>query len=103
MIATQDLNNLGQNFMSLGPRRQIALGVVGALLMAGVGLLAYGISAAPMKMLYTGLLKTEVSSIAGVLSQAGIKFDKTPAIQKARNAEYRNDSDSVRVSQVLAY
>ena len=72
MIARQDLNRLGENLMTLGPRRQVALGLVGLLLMSAVGLLAYGISAAPMKMLYTGLLKTEVSSIAAVLTQAGI-------------------------------
>ena len=98
MIATQDLNNLGQNFMSLGPRRQIALGVVGALLMAGVGLLAYGISAAPMKMLYTGLLKTEVSSIAGVLSQAGIKFD----VNSKGDSVLVKPGDTARARMLLA-
>ncbi len=75
MIAMDDLNKLGQNLSSLGPRRQLALGLVGLLLLGVVGLMAYGISTSPMKMLYTGLLKTEVSSIASVLTQSGIKFD----------------------------
>ena len=63
------------NLTALGPRRLGALGLVGLLVVALVGLGSYYLSRPDMETLYSGLDRTDVTRIGAALTEAGIPFD----------------------------
>ncbi|UIJ72884.1 flagellar basal-body MS-ring/collar protein FliF [Aurantimonas sp. HBX-1] len=67
----QVLANLG----ALGPRKLGALGLIGVLVVALVGLGSYYLSRPDMETLYSGLDRTDVTRIGAALTEAAIPFD----------------------------
>jgi len=66
---------LFSSLSSLGPRKLSALGLVGFLVVALVGLGSYYLSRPDMETLYSGLDRTDVTRIGAALTEAGISFD----------------------------
>ncbi|HDZ75584.1 MAG TPA: flagellar M-ring protein FliF [Aurantimonas coralicida] len=66
---------LFSSLSSLGPRKLSALGLVGFLVIALVGLGSYYLSRPDMETLYSGLDRTDVTRIGAALTEAGISFD----------------------------
>ncbi|GJD80666.1 flagellar M-ring protein [Methylobacterium gregans] len=75
MSGREQAERLWSNIIELGPRRLIALGLVGLLVFVGVGLGAYYLSRPAQEPLYTGLSREDVGRIGGVLKDNGIPFD----------------------------
>jgi flagellar M-ring protein FliF len=69
------LEKLWQNVLELGPRRLIALGLVGLTVFLAVGLGAYYLSRPLRETLYSGLSRDDVSRMGAALKDAGIPFD----------------------------
>lgn len=69
------LEKLWHNILELGPRRLIALGLVGLTVFLAVGLGAYYLSRPLRETLYSGLSRDDVSRMGSVLKDAGIPFD----------------------------
>ncbi|NDV85739.1 flagellar M-ring protein FliF [Aurantimonas aggregata] len=67
----QLLANLG----ALGPKKLGALGLIGVLVVALVGLGSYFLSRPDMETLYSGLDRTDVTRIGAALTEAAIPFD----------------------------
>jgi flagellar M-ring protein FliF len=63
------------NLAALGPRKLGALGLIGALVIALVGLGSYYLSRPDMETLYSGLDRTDVTRIGAALTEAAIPFD----------------------------
>ena len=63
------------NLSGLGVRKLSALGLVGLLVLAVVGLGSYYLSRPDMEVLYSGLDRTDVTRIGAALTEAGIAFD----------------------------
>ncbi|MBO0903578.1 flagellar basal-body MS-ring/collar protein FliF [Jiella sonneratiae] len=63
------------NLSGLGARKLSALGLVGLLVVALVGLGSYYLSRPDMEVLYSGLDRTDVTRIGAALTEAGIPFD----------------------------
>ncbi|MCQ8780926.1 flagellar basal-body MS-ring/collar protein FliF [Mangrovibrevibacter kandeliae] len=63
------------NLSALGPRKLAALGIIGALVVAIIGLGAYYLSRPDMETLYSGLERADVTQIGAALTEAGIPFD----------------------------
>lgn len=68
-------HQLFSSLSSLGPRKLSALGLVGFLVVALVGLGSYYLSRPDMETLYSGLDRTDVTRIGAALTEAGISFD----------------------------
>ncbi|SDN41420.1 flagellar M-ring protein FliF [Methylobacterium phyllostachyos] len=66
---------LWQNILELGPRRLIALGLVGLTVFLAVGLGAYYLSRPLRETLYAGLNRDDVTRMGAALKEAGIPFD----------------------------
>src|SRR6478735_12227632 len=75
MPGREHLEKLWHNILELGPRRLIALGLVGLTVFLAVGLGAYYLSRPLRETLYTGLSRDDVSRMGSVLKDAGIPFD----------------------------
>jgi flagellar M-ring protein FliF len=75
MPGREHLEKLWTNILELGPRRLIALGLVGLTVFLTVGLGAYYLSRPLREPIYTGLSRDDVSRMAAVLKDAGIPFD----------------------------
>jgi flagellar M-ring protein FliF len=75
MTVREHAERLWANLLHLGPRRLIALAVVGLTVFAVVGLGGYYMSRPALEILYTGLDRQDVSRIASVLKEANIPFD----------------------------
>ncbi|SFJ50956.1 flagellar basal-body MS-ring/collar protein FliF [Methylobacterium brachiatum] len=75
MPGREHLEKLWTNILELGPRRLIALGLVGLTVFLTVGLGAYYLSRPLREPLYTGLSRDDVSRMAAVLKDAGVPFD----------------------------
>ena len=86
-VAQQLLNNL----MQLGPRRLMALGLIGFTVLVTVVGGAYYLSRPEFEPLYTGLSREDVTRIGAALRESNIAFDANPA----------GDSVSVRPSQTM--
>ncbi|MCJ2101062.1 flagellar basal-body MS-ring/collar protein FliF [Methylobacterium sp. E-046] len=69
------LEKLWQNILELGPRRLIALGLVGLTVFFAVGLGAYYLSRPLRETLYAGLSRDDVTRMGAALKEAGISFD----------------------------
>nr|WP_321454773.1 flagellar basal-body MS-ring/collar protein FliF [uncultured Cohaesibacter sp.] len=63
------------NLKELGPRRLIALGLIGLMTLMVVGGGAYFLSKPQMTVLYSGLDREDITRIGSSLRDAGIKFD----------------------------
>ncbi|MBO0661249.1 flagellar M-ring protein FliF [Jiella sp. MQZ9-1] len=63
------------NLSGLGTRKLAALGLIGFLVVALVGLGSYFLSRPDMEVLYSGLDRTDVTRIGAALTEAGIPFD----------------------------
>lgn len=75
MPTSQQLSQLVQNILSLGPRRISVLAAIGVAVMAAVGAAAYYLGRPAMQPIYTGLSAQDVSLITAALSEAGVPFD----------------------------
>ncbi|MBE7200711.1 MAG: flagellar M-ring protein FliF [Parafilimonas terrae] len=75
MPGREHLQKLWTNILDLGPRRLIALGLVGLTVFLAVGLGAYYLSRPLRETLYSGLSRDDVSRMGAALKDAGIPFD----------------------------
>jgi flagellar M-ring protein FliF len=75
MPGREHLQKLWSNILDLGPRRLIALGLVGLTVFLAVGLGAYYLSRPLRETLYSGLSRDDVSRMGAALKDAGIPFD----------------------------
>jgi flagellar M-ring protein FliF len=71
----QNLEVLKANLLSLGVRKLLALGVIGAVTTLLVAAVGYYASRSDVEPLYVGLTQTDVSRMGSVLRAAGISFD----------------------------
>jgi flagellar M-ring protein FliF len=74
----EQLKQLRNNLLALGPRRLAALGLVGLVVFAAVGLGSYYLSRPSYAPLYSGLDSQDVARIGAALQESGIPFDVTP-------------------------
>jgi len=75
MTGREHAERLWANLLNLGPRRLIALAVLGLTVFAAVGLGGYYMSRPTQEVLYAGLDRQDVSRIASALKEANIPFD----------------------------
>ncbi|MEW6258222.1 MAG: flagellar basal-body MS-ring/collar protein FliF [Pseudomonadota bacterium] len=75
MIGREQLNLLLANLQALGARRLLALGVIGVVVIAMIGLGAYYLSQPERETLYANLTREDVGRIGSALKDAGIPFD----------------------------
>lgn len=78
MDFAQLLQQLWQNLSGLGPRRLVALGVVGLTLFATIAIGSYALSKSEFQPLYVGLTAQDASRMSAVLTELGIPFDVSP-------------------------
>lgn len=75
MISSDQIKSIARNFADLGGRRQLALGLIFALVVGSVVAIGYLFSKPSLQTLYTGLIKTDVAGIGTVLSQSGVPYE----------------------------
>ncbi|QTL04330.1 flagellar M-ring protein FliF [Aquabacter sp. L1I39] len=75
MIGRMQLEAILANLRNLGARRLIALGLIGATVVAAIALGAYYLSQPERETLYANLNREDVGRIGGALKDAGISFD----------------------------
>lgn len=75
MNGREQLNLLLANLQALGARRLLALGVIGVVVIAMIGLGAYYLSQPERETLYANLTREDVGRIGSALKDAGIPFD----------------------------
>lgn len=75
MTGREHAERLWANLLNLGPRRLIALAIVGLTVFAATGLGGYYMSRPAQEVLYSGLDRQDISRIATVLKEANISFD----------------------------
>ena len=92
MLSRAQLQQLLNNLLELGPRRLMALGLIGFSVLVTVVGGAYYLSRPEFETLYTGLSREDVSRIGGALREQSIAFDVSAA----------GDAVSVRPSQTDA-
>jgi len=78
MDFAQLLQQLWQTLSGLGPRRLIALAVVGLTLFATIAIGSYVLSKSEYQPLYVGLTAQDASRMSAVLTELGIPFDVSP-------------------------
>jgi flagellar M-ring protein FliF len=79
MINREGAEKLWQNLLDLGPRRLIALAVIGTAVFLAIAGGAYYLSRPELDVLYTGLSRDDVGRIAVVLRDSNINFDVNSA------------------------
>lgn len=79
MVNREHAQKLWNNLLELGPRRLVALGVIGVIVFVGVGVGAFYLSRPAHEMLYSGLNRDDVGRMSVVLREAGIPFDLNAA------------------------
>ena len=89
MLSRAQLQQLLNNLLELGPRRLMALGLIGFAVLVTVVGGAYYLSRPEFESLYTGLSREDVTRIGTVLREQNIAFDISAA----------GDAVSVRPSQ----
>ncbi len=75
MIGREQLERLWANLLALGPKRLMAMAIIGATVFAGVGATSYLLSRPELETLYTGLSPQDATRIGAALGEAGIHFD----------------------------
>lgn len=98
MISKQRFEHIGANLLKLGARRLAALGIVGIVVMACVGLAAAYLSRPVMQPIYTGLSSQDVARIAEALAEAGVPFD----VNEQRSSVLVPFGQAVRARSLLA-
>ncbi|PTW60156.1 flagellar M-ring protein FliF [Breoghania corrubedonensis] len=98
MPGREHAEKLWSNLLELGPKRLIALALIGLATMMTVGFGAYYLSRPEMVMLYTGLEGEDVSRIGAALQDAGIPYD----INAEGTAVLVNHSATARARMLLA-
>ena len=91
MLSRAQLRQLLNNLLELGPRRLMALGLIGFSVLVTVVGGAYYLSRPEFETLYTGLSREDVSRIGAALREQSITFDVSAA----------GDAVSVRPSQTM--
>jgi flagellar M-ring protein FliF len=91
MLSRAQLRQLLNNLLELGPRRLMALGLIGFSVLVTVVGGAYYLSRPEFETLYTGLSREDVSRIGAALREQSIAFDVSAA----------GDAVSVRPSQTM--
>jgi flagellar M-ring protein FliF len=79
MINREHALKLWQNLLDLGPRRLIALAVIGMAVFLAIGGGAFYLSRPEVEVLYSGLSREDVGRIATVLHDNNIHFDVNAA------------------------
>ena len=75
MIGREQLERLWANLLALGPKRLMAMAIIGATVFVGVGATSYLLSRPELETLYTGLSPQDATRIGAALGEAGIHFD----------------------------
>jgi len=75
MFGLEQLERLWSNLLALGPRRLVALAIVGVAVFGAVGFGSYYWSRSDFETLYGGLNGNDVTRIGAALREAGIAFD----------------------------
>lgn len=75
MTSSDQIKSIARNFADLGGQRQVALGLIFALVVGSVVAIGYLFSKPSLQTLYTGLIKTDVAGIGTVLSQSGVPYE----------------------------
>ncbi len=75
MTGREHAERLWANLLNLGPRRLIALAIVGLTVFAATGLGGYYMSRPAEEILYAGLDRQDISRIATVLKESNIAFN----------------------------
>jgi flagellar M-ring protein FliF len=91
MLSRAQVQHLLNNLLQLGPRRLMALGLIGFAVLVTVVGGAYYLSRPEFEPLYTGLGREDVTRIGATLRDSNITFDVSAA----------GDSVSVRPSQTM--
>jgi flagellar M-ring protein FliF len=91
MLSRAQVQHLLNNLLQLGPRRLMALGLIGFAVLVTVVGGAYYLSRPEFEPLYTGLSREDVTRIGATLRDSNITFDVSAA----------GDSVSVRPSQTM--
>jgi len=91
MLSRAQVQQLLNNLLKLGPRRLMALGLIGFAVLVTVVGGAYYLSRPEFEPLYTGLTREDVTRIGAALREQNIAFDVNAA----------GDAVSVRPSQTM--
>jgi flagellar M-ring protein FliF len=91
MLSRAQVQQLLNNLLELGPRRLMALGLIGFAVLVTVVGGAYYLSRPEFETLYTGLSREDVTRIGAALREQNISFDISAA----------GDAVSVRPSQTM--
>ena len=75
MPGSEQAEKIWSNLKDLGPKRLMALGIIGVLTLVLVGGGAYLLSRPQMTTLYAGLDRDDITRIGSALQDAGIQFD----------------------------
>ncbi|MDH4983659.1 flagellar basal-body MS-ring/collar protein FliF [Hyphomicrobium sp. D-2] len=75
---SEQLKQLRDNLLALGPRRLAVLGLVGLAVFSAVGLSSYYLSRPDFETLYAGLEPQDAARIGAALQESGISFDVNP-------------------------
>jgi flagellar M-ring protein FliF len=98
MVNREHMQKLWQNLLELGPRRLIALAVIGVSVFLAIGGGAYYLSRPELETLYTGLSRDDVGRMAAILREADITFD----ISTAGDAMSVRPSETTHARTLLA-
>jgi len=91
MLSRAQIQQLLNNLLQLGPRRLMALGLIGFAVLVTVVGGAYYLSRPEFETLYTGLSREDVTRIGAALREQNVAFDVSAA----------GDAISVRPSQTM--
>ncbi len=75
MPGSEQAEKILANLKELGPRRLLALGLIGLMTLLMVGGGAYFLSKPQMTVLYSGLDREDITRIGSALQDSGIRFD----------------------------
>ncbi len=98
MPGREHAEKLWANLLELGPRRLVALALIGLATMMTVGFGAYYLSRPEMVTLYKGLEGEDISRIGAALQDAGISYD----VNAEGDAVFVNHSATGRARMLLA-
>jgi flagellar M-ring protein FliF len=75
MPGSEQAEKILANLKELGPRRLLALGLIGLITLLLVGGGAYFLSKPQMTVLYSGLDREDITRIGSALQDSGIRYD----------------------------
>lgn len=98
MTGFAQMDRLGKSLLELGPRRLVALAVMGITIFAVVILGGVFLSRPQLAVLYSGLDREDVTRIGAALNEAGITFD----VNAEGNAVLVSYSETANARMLLA-